>query len=231
MRVLIAAVLALALSAPAWAQESALPRTYIDTASGRITASAGFVWNGTQWVAASSTGGGGGAAGSVGAAGANGTTAQSVQGITGGVPVAISGGGAPTGTAGTPNAAVSSVQGIAGGTAVPVTGTFFQATQPTSTTPGTRTLVPLDVATVTTGGTAVTALTAGHKSAGGFIQNPPSATINLCINEIGTATGTTSAGSTTCITSGQTYNLSPSTGAVSVISSDSAHPFSGYGLN
>jgi hypothetical protein len=91
-------------------------------------------------------------------------------------------------------------------------------------------LVPLDVATVTTGGTAVVALTQNHRAAGGWIQNPPSATINLCINEVGTAAGTTSAGSTTCIVPGQTYILTPNAGPVSVISSDSAHPFSGYGI-
>jgi hypothetical protein len=95
---------------------------------------------------------------------------------------------------------------------------------------GPFTQVPLDVATVTTGGTAVTALTAGHRTAGGWIYNPSVATINLCINEIGTASGTTSAGSTTCIPPGTTYGIAPGVGAVSVISSDSAHPFSGQGL-
>lgn len=99
-----------------------------------------------------------------------------------------------------------------------------------STTPGARTIVTLDIKTVTTGGTAVTALAATHKTAGGWIQNPPSATINLCLNEIGTATGTTSSGDTTCVQPGQTYYLTPSAGAVSVISSDNTHPFSGYGL-
>lgn len=92
------------------------------------------------------------------------------------------------------------------------------------------TLVALDVATVTTGGTAVTALIAGHRSAGGWISNPATATVNLGVNEVGTATGTTSAGSTTFIAPGQTYTLSPSANAVSVISSDSSHPFSGYGF-
>lgn len=92
-------------------------------------------------------------------------------------------------------------------------------------------LTPLDVATVTTGGSAVTALTAGHRSAGGWIYNPPTATVNLCINEVGTASGTTSAGNTTCIVPGQTYVLTASSNSpVSVVSSDSAHPFSGYGL-
>jgi hypothetical protein len=104
-------------------------------------------------------------------------------------------------------------------------------TNAVTTSPNARTIVTLDVKTVTTGGTAVAALTAGHKTAGGWIQNPSNATINLCINEIGTATGTTSSGDTTCIIPGQTYNLIPSGGAVSVISSDSSHPFAGYGLN
>jgi hypothetical protein len=94
-----------------------------------------------------------------------------------------------------------------------------------------RTMVPLDVATVTTGGTAVVALLAGHRTLGGWLQNPPNATVNLCINEFGTASGTASAGSTTCIIPGQTYTLTPSAKAVSVISSDSAHTFSGCGFN
>ncbi len=99
-----------------------------------------------------------------------------------------------------------------------------------ATTPAAKTLVTLDVKTVTTGGVAVTALTAGHRSAGGWIYNPSVATINLCINEIGTATGTTSSGDTTCILPGVTYTLQAASTAVSVISSDSSHPFSGMGL-
>ena len=95
----------------------------------------------------------------------------------------------------------------------------------------TRTIVPLDIATVTAGGTAVTALNAGHRTAGGWLYNPSGATINLCINEQGTASGTTSSNATTCIQPGQAYNLQPAAGAVSVISSDSSHPFSGLGLN
>ena len=95
--------------------------------------------------------------------------------------------------------------------------------------PGARTIVPLDIATVTTGGTAVTALSAGHRTAGGWLLNPVGATVNLCINEVTTASGTTSAGSLTCITPGQGYAVAAAAGAVSVISSDSSHPFSGYG--
>lgn len=100
----------------------------------------------------------------------------------------------------------------------------------TSTSPASRTIVPLDISTVTTGGTAVTALNAGHRTAGGWLLNPIGATINLCINEQGTASGTTSAGALTCILPGQSYNLQPSGNAVSVITSDSSHPFSGMGL-
>ena len=101
----------------------------------------------------------------------------------------------------------------------------------TNTSPAARTIVPLDVSTVTTGGTAVTALAAGHRSAGGFLTNPKGATVDLCINEQGTASGTTSAGATTCVSPGQAYQLAATAGAVSVVTSDSSHPFSGYGLN
>ena len=112
------------------------------------------------------------------------------------------------------------------------TGTQRVTTSTDSTVgPSQRTLVTLDINTVTTGGTAVTAIAAGHRTAGGFLQNPKGATIDLCINEIGTATGTTSSGNTTCIIPGQTYTVSPASTGVSVITSDSSHPFSGYGLN
>lgn len=94
----------------------------------------------------------------------------------------------------------------------------------------TRAILALDVSSVTTGGTAVTALAAGHRTAGGWIMNPTTATTNLGINEIGTASGTTSAGSTTFIAPGQSYSLVPSPNAVSVIASDSSHAFSGYGF-
>ena len=101
----------------------------------------------------------------------------------------------------------------------------------TNMSPAARTLVTLDVKTVTTGGTAVAALTAGHRTAGGILCNPQGATINLGVNEIGTAAGTTSSGDTTFIIPGQCYKVAPASTAVSVISSDSSHPFSGYGLN
>jgi hypothetical protein len=92
-----------------------------------------------------------------------------------------------------------------------------------------RTIVALDISTVTTGGTAVTALSAGHATAGGFIKNPENATQNLGINQNGTASGTTSNGSTFFIVPGETFQLTASGNAVSVISADSAHPFAGEG--
>ena len=99
------------------------------------------------------------------------------------------------------------------------------------TVSGPLVLIPLDVATVTTGGTAVTALAAAHRNKGGWLHNPGSATVNLCINEVSVASGTSSAGNLTCIVPGQSYRLTASPNAVSVVSSDSAHPFSGYGWN
>lgn len=130
--------------------------------------------------------------------------------------------GSAPGTSGTPSVNVVTVQGpTSGGTPIPTMAT---------TTPGQRTLVTLDVKTVTTGATPVNAIAAGHRTAGGFLTNPAGATVALCINEIGTASGTTSSGDTTCIVPGQTYGVAPASGAVSVVSSDSSHPFSGYGL-
>ncbi len=92
-----------------------------------------------------------------------------------------------------------------------------------------RTIVALNISTVTTGGVAVTALNAGNCTAGGIIKNPENATQNLGINQNGTAAGTTSNGSTFFIVPGETFQLTASGNAVSVISSDSAHPFAGEG--
>ena len=93
----------------------------------------------------------------------------------------------------------------------------------------TVTLVTLDAKSVTTGGTAVTAINAGNRTAGGWLQNPSTATISLCINELGAATGTTSNGDTYCIAPGQVTRLAASANAVSVIASDASHAFAGYG--
>lgn len=121
---------------------------------------------------------------------------------------------------------------VAGAVCLAWNGTTF-AVCGTAGTPstGSHIIVPLDIATVTAGGTAVTAINAGHRTAGGWIFNPIVATVNLCINEQGVASGTTSAGPLTCIAPGQLYTLTANPGAVSVITSDSAHPFSGMGYN
>ena len=100
----------------------------------------------------------------------------------------------------------------------------------TVTVPGSRTINALDIATVTTGGVAVTAINAGHRAAGGWVQNPSTATTSLCINELAVANGTTSAGSLTCILPGQVYQITPNIGSVSVVTTDSGHVFSGAGL-
>lgn len=96
-------------------------------------------------------------------------------------------------------------------------------------------LWPLDTSAVATGGVAVTALNQGHRLGcvnqigGGWLFNPATSTINLCINEVATASGTTSQGSLTCIVPGQSYTITAGAGPVSVVSSDSSHAFSGYG--
>lgn len=100
----------------------------------------------------------------------------------------------------------------------------------TVTVPGSITIVPLDVSVVTTGGVPVMALIANHHTAGGWLANPPTATTYLCISETSVTPGSTSAGSTTCITPGQAYILAPALGPVSVVSSDSGHAFSGQGF-
>lgn len=100
----------------------------------------------------------------------------------------------------------------------------------TVTIPGELNLVPLDVSTVAVGGTAVTALTGGHRAAGGWLFNPLNATTSLCISEMGPAAGIVSAGATTCIAPGASYSLAPSQRTVSVVASDSNHSFSGMGF-
>jgi hypothetical protein len=118
---------------------------------------------------------------------------------------------------------------IAFAVALLMTPVFAAAQSAVMTVPGILTLVPLDIATVTTGGTAVTALNAGHRTAGGWLMNPAGAAAPLCINEQAVASGTTSAGSLICIVAGASFNLAPSRQPVSVVSSDSAHPFAGEG--
>jgi hypothetical protein len=96
--------------------------------------------------------------------------------------------------------------------------------------PGPRTIIPLDVSSVTTGGTAVTALTAGHATAGGFISTNNAA--GLCVDQhttAGTATGTPS--TTVCVAVNVPFYLVPTAAAVSVNSSGSGVALGGEGLN
>ena len=104
-----------------------------------------------------------------------------------------------------------------------------KAPLPVGTKSSALTIVPLDVSSVTTGGTAVTALNAGHATAGGFIVTANAA--GICVDQrttAGTATGTPS--STTCVAQNQVFNLVPNPGAVSVNSTASSVPFGGEGL-
>lgn len=112
------------------------------------------------------------------------------------------------------------------GNPFPVTGTV---TGTVTTKPGPYTIVPLDVATVTTGSTAVTALTAGHATAGGFIMTANAA--GICVDQhttAGTATGTPS--TTTCVPQNLVFSLVPSVSAVSVNSTASSVALGGEGL-
>jgi hypothetical protein len=95
-------------------------------------------------------------------------------------------------------------------------------------TAGELTVASLDVSVVATGGTAVTALTAGHIVRGGWLANPVGAPAPLCISEVGTA-ATSDGGGTTCIVAGQTYVLPATAAAVTVNSTASAHQFTGRG--
>lgn len=81
--------------------------------------------------------------------------------------------------------------------------------------------IPLDAAVVSTGGLAVIALKAGHRTGGGRIVNPLGAIRPLCIRE---------KYEMFCIAPGGAYNLVPSGDEVSVVSEDSNHSFDGYGM-
>ena len=85
----------------------------------------------------------------------------------------------------------------------------------------------LDISTVTTGGTAVNALSAGHASAGGFVVTANAA--GICINEVGAA-GTASSGDTACVAQNVPYYLAPTANAISVNSSSSSVTLAGYGF-
>lgn len=95
---------------------------------------------------------------------------------------------------------------------------------------GAAVIVPLAVSTVTTAGTAVTALAAGQRTAGGYLVTSNAA--GICVSEngtAGTATGYTGSVMTVCVAANQPYNLLANAGAVSVNSTASNVAFSGYG--
>jgi len=97
------------------------------------------------------------------------------------------------------------------------------------TSEGSRTIVALDVSSVTTASTAVTALAAGHATAGGWLVTANAA--GICVDQhttAGTVTGTPS--STACVAANTPYYLVPNTGAVSVNSTASSVAFAGEGL-
>jgi len=98
------------------------------------------------------------------------------------------------------------------------------------TVPSSLVIVPLDVATVTTGGTAVNALAANHATAGGYLVTANAA--GLCVDQTttaGTVTGTPK--TTVCVVQNQPYFLIPNTHAVSVNSTASGVALAGMGLN
>lgn len=90
------------------------------------------------------------------------------------------------------------------------------------------TIIPLDVTSVTTGGTPVNALSVGHVLRGGFILTTNAA--GICVSQQGAA-GTSTNSSTQCIAANQIYNIVPNTGAVSVNSVGSSVALSGQGYN
>lgn len=109
-----------------------------------------------------------------------------------------------------------------------VNGAEVGTTNPIPTKAGQTSLVTLDVAVVTTANTAVTALAAGHCTAGGYIVNGSATTI-MTVNQIGTASGAVSSGNNIAIQPLGDIVLLPSPNAVSVVSTLAGHVFGGYG--
>lgn len=87
--------------------------------------------------------------------------------------------------------------------------------------------ISLDVATVTTGGTPVTAINAGHAVCGGVLVTSNAA--GMCVNQNGDA-GTATAGDTICVAQNVPYYVIPSAKAVSVNSTASSVAIGGYGF-
>jgi hypothetical protein len=93
--------------------------------------------------------------------------------------------------------------------------------------PGTLTQIALDIASVTTGGTPVNALSTTHASAGGFVITANAA--GICVNVLGAA-GTATSGNTDCVVANQPYFIPPTANAVSVNSTASSVTLAGYGF-
>ena len=98
--------------------------------------------------------------------------------------------------------------------------------QPVSCQRVTYNIISLDIATVTTGGTAVNALSAGHAVCGGFVVTSNSA--GICVNQKGTA-GTATLGDTACVAANVPYYLAPTANAISVNSTSSSVSLGGNG--
>ena len=91
-------------------------------------------------------------------------------------------------------------------------------------------IIPLTVSTVTTGGTAVTAIAATGARCGGYLVTSNAA--GICVDQTttaGTVTGTPS--TTSCVAANTPFYLVPSVNAVSVNSPSSSVNFAGEGLN
>lgn len=95
--------------------------------------------------------------------------------------------------------------------------------------PAPMNVVSLDVSSVTTGGTAVTALLATHANHGGFLVTANAA--GICVNSAGGAAGTSTSGDTICVGQNIPYSIPPTANAISVNSSASSVTFAGNGLN
>ncbi len=84
---------------------------------------------------------------------------------------------------------------------------------------------PLDANTIATGGTAITAIAAGHARRGGVLASAIAS--GFCYSLVGDA-GTATSGNTICVASGTIVSLPPTTGAVSVNATE-AGSIAGYG--
>lgn len=94
--------------------------------------------------------------------------------------------------------------------------------------PGPRIIVPLDAVQVIIGGTPITAIAPGHRTAGGVLQSNDPA--GLFINEVGGAAGLLVSGGTVWVPAGTLYRVTPANTGVSVNSPNAGAIISGWGL-